>query len=70
MSLSRHGTSFICFEKFQLKILRQFQDGVISWSERDRSEEALQYGCIAGNNFVREELAGFLTRQYGEPVDK
>nr|XP_018667032.1 uncharacterized protein YER152C [Ciona intestinalis] len=34
----------------------------------DRFEETLQYGCVAGGYPVKEEVAKFLTRQYGDTV--
>jgi len=35
-----------------------------------RREDILQYGVLKGGYEVREETAKFLTRQYGQPVDK
>merc|ERR1712002_106919 len=37
---------------------------------QDGYEQSLQYGCDVGYGPVREQVANFLQRGYGRPVDK
>nr|CAB3219593.1 uncharacterized protein YER152C [Phallusia mammillata] len=52
------------------KVATMMKTGMNLYQERHRHEEALQYGCLSGNGLLRLELAKFLTRQYGQVVER
>ncbi|CAK8693875.1 unnamed protein product [Clavelina lepadiformis] len=52
------------------KIADYLDDASKKLREQHRFEESLQYGVVPGTHSVREAIAQFLTRQYGQPVER